>query len=221
MFNLVEPDEFTPEEIEVIDALIDIAEEEGGGKKMANLVEPDDFSSEEIDIIDALIDAEEGENTMEEGGGEGTANVNQVGGASEAAYELWTIQRRHIRKFNTIGTDYEVRIAPVLPGRDVLASLSQVIASLLERITKDMEPTDLVRFIMQSEDLAYPISLPFMPLHALTFERVFQEVEKVLQSFEEIRINAPMQVNIIHVVLPEGGARLRKKRCIRATKALL
>ena len=56
MFNLVEPDEFTPEEIEVIDALIDIAEEEEG-KKMANLVEPDDFSSEEIDIIDALIDA--------------------------------------------------------------------------------------------------------------------------------------------------------------------
>ena len=49
MFNLVEPDEFTPEEIEVIDALIDIAEEEEG-KKMANLVEPDDFSSEEIDI---------------------------------------------------------------------------------------------------------------------------------------------------------------------------
>ena len=73
-----------------------------------------------------------------------------------------------------------------------------------------MEPTDLVRFIMQSEDLTYPISLPFMPLHALTPERVFQEVEKVLQSFEEIRINAPMQVNIIHVVLPDSRAILQK-----------
>ena len=83
-----------------------------------------------------------------------------------------------------------------------------------------MEPTDLIRFIMQSPDLSYPISLPFMPLHALTGERVLGEIEKVLQFFEEIQINSPMQINIIHVVLPNGGTRLRKKRAIRVTESL-
>ena len=59
-----------------------------------------------------------------------------------------------------------------------------------------------------------------MPLHALTSERVLGEIEKVLQSFEEIQINSPMQINIIHVVLPNGGARLRKKRAVRVTDSL-
>ena len=84
-------------------------------------------------------------------------------------YELQEIQQRHIRKFNTMGTDYNVRVAPILHG-NVLAVLSQVITSLLGRITQNMEQTDLVRFVLQSEDLTYPVSLPFMPLHALTPE---------------------------------------------------
>ena len=179
---------------------------------MANIIEPAEFSPEEIEIIESLEALQEDEGQQ----------VEQVGGAFqvEEAYELRTVQQRHIRKFNTVGTDYELQIAPILPRGDVLEVLSQVIASLLGRITQNMEPTDLVRFIMQSEDLTYPISLPFMPLHALTSERVFKEVEKVLQSFEEIRINSPIQINIIHVVLPNGGAVLRRKRAMKINEAL-
>ena len=79
---------------------------------MANLIEPDEFSTEEIEIIEAIEALQEEEEEV----------INQVGGAFqvEEAYELKTIQQRHIRKFNTIGTDYEIQIAPILPRGDVL-----------------------------------------------------------------------------------------------------
>ena len=47
------------------------------------------------------------------------------------------------------------------------------------------------------------------------------EVERVLQSFEEIRINITVQINIVHVVLPNGGDSLRKRRAVKVTEALL
>ena len=179
---------------------------------MENIVEPAEFTEEEVDIIDALVDAEEEQDEKD-------SNDNQMG--VEEMYELQEIQQRYIRKYNTNGTDYQVQIRPNLPRGDIMQFMSLVMTSILERITRNMDPTDLVRFIMQSPDLTYPISLPFMPLHALTSERVLGEIEKVLQSFEEIQINSPMQINIIHVVLPNGGTRLRKKRAVKVTESLL
>ena len=184
---------------------------------MENIIEPDDFTEEQLDILDAMIDAEQDEEEADE------EDVNQSGGAlpMEDLFDIQQIQQRFIRKFNTHGTDYTITMRPNVPRGDIMQFMSQAMTSILERITRDMEPTDLVRFILQSPDLSYPISLPFMPLHALTSERVLGEIEKVLQSFEEIQINSPMQINIIHVVLPNGGARLRKKRAVKVTESLI
>ena len=184
---------------------------------MENIIEPDDFTEEQLDILDAMIDAEQDEEEADE------EDVNQSGGAlpMEDLFDIQQIQQRFIRKFNTHGTDYTITMRPNVPRGDIMQFMSQAMTSILERITRDMKPTDLVRFIMQSPDLSYPISLPFMPLHALTSERVLGEIEKVLQSFEEIQINSPMQINLIHVVLPNGGARLRKKRAVRVTESLI
>ena len=180
---------------------------------MENIIEPDNFTEEQVEILDAMIDAEQDEEE----------DVNQSGGAlpMEDLFDIQQIQQRFIRKFNTHGTDYTITMRPNVPRGNIMQFMSQAMTSILERITRDMEPTDLVRFILQSPDLSYPISLPFMPLHALTSERVLGEIEKVLQSFEEIQMNSPMQINIIHVVLPNGGARLRKKRAVRVTESLI
>ena len=182
---------------------------------MENYVDPEDFTEEEIEEIDAVIDAEQDEDEDED--------VDQSGGAlpMEDMFDIQEIQQRFIRKVNTHGTDYSITMRPNVPRGDIMQFMSQAMTSILERITWNMDSTDLVRFIMQSPDLSYPISLPFMPLHALTSERVLGEIEKVLQSFEEIQINSPMQINIIHVVLPNGGARLRKKRAVKVTESLV
>ena len=53
-------------------------------------------------------------------------------------------------------------------------------------MTAGMADNDLVRFVLQSRSLDYPISLPFMPCHELNAERIMGEVQRVLQSNEEV-----------------------------------
>ena len=55
----------------------------------------------------------------------------------------------------------------------------------------------------------YPISLPFMPLHELNAERIMGEVQRVLQSNEQVSLQDGMQV---HVGMPQGGVASRKRK---------
>ena len=117
---------------------------------MENIIEPDNFTEEQLEILDAMIDAEQDEDE----------DMEQSGGAlpmEEDMYDIQEIQQRFIRKFNTVGTDYSIAIRPNVPRGDIMQFMSQVMTSILERITRNMEPTDLVRFIMQAPDLSYPI----------------------------------------------------------------
>ena len=70
-----------------------------------------------------------------------------------------------------------------------------------------MADNDLLRFVLQSRSLDYPISLPFMPRHELKAERIMDEVQRVLQSNEQVSLQDRMQV---HVVMPQGGVASRK-----------
>ena len=118
---------------------------------MENIVEPANFTEEEIDILDAMLDAEEDENAEGDEDAD-DEDVNQSGGALPMGdlFDIQQIQQRFIRKFNTHGTDYTITMRPNVPRGDIMQFMSQAMTSILERITRDMEPTDLVRFILQS-----------------------------------------------------------------------
>ena len=75
-----------------------------------------------------------------------------------------------------------------------------------------MNPKDQVRFILRSEQLDTPISIPFMDVERLTTERVFSQIERVIQSNQEFRLNDTVTIDIIHVVAPEGSGKSRVKR---------
>ena len=64
--------------------------------------------------------------------------------------------------------------------------LGNIFDSLVDKMTTSMTDNDLVRFVLQSRSLDYPISLPFMPRHELNAERIMGEVQRVLQSNEEV-----------------------------------
>ena len=91
---------------------------------MENIIEPDEFTEEELEIVDAVIDAEQNEDE----------DMEQSGGAfpAEEMYELQEIQQCFIRKFNTVGTDYQVQIRPNVPRGDIMQFMSQVMTSILE-----------------------------------------------------------------------------------------
>ena len=84
------------------------------------------------------------------------------------------------------------------------------IESLLSAVTKDIPAHDQVHFVLRSPQLEYPISLPFLPVSRLTTERVLAEIECVIQSNREFRLNDSVQVNLIHVEMPNGGTKTKR-----------
>jgi hypothetical protein len=46
-----------------------------------------------------------------------------------------------------------------------------------------------------------------MPVSRLTPERVFSQIERVVQSKQELRLNKSVIVDIIHVEMPSGSGR--------------
>ena len=75
-----------------------------------------------------------------------------------------------------------------------------------------MAPNDKVRFILRSEQLETPISLPFMTVEQLNTERVFSQIERVIQSNQEFRLNDTVTIDINHVKTPEGRGKDGLKR---------
>ena len=128
-------------------------------------------------------------------------------------YQLESRRKYHSKKFGMTATDHRVRFNNVLADRDLLESYEtthKIIHHLLEDIKEGMAPNDQARFILRSEQLETPISLPFMTVERLTTERVYSALERVIQSNQEFRLNDTVTIDINHVLAPVGSG--RKKR---------
>ena len=132
-------------------------------------------------------------------------------------YEISPPKERKSQKFGMKSMDYVVRFNNGLRDVDLLESHERthdIFHHLLEDVTQGMNPTDQVRFILRSDQLQTPIAIPFLPLEKLTTEKVLSNVEKVVQSNEEFRLNDTVTVNIVHVEMPQGSGKSRGKRNI-------
>ena len=128
-------------------------------------------------------------------------------------YQLESRRKYHSKKFGMTATDHRVRFNNVLADRDLLESYEstlKIFHHLLEEVKEGMAPNDQVRFILRSQQLETPISLPFMTVEQLTAERVYSELERVIQSNQEFRLNDTVTIDINHVKTPQGSG--RKKR---------
>ena len=130
-------------------------------------------------------------------------------------YQLESRRKYHSKKFGMTATDHRVRFNNVLADRDLLESYEsslKIFHHLLEEVKEGMAPNDQVRFILRSEQLETPISLPFMPVERLTAERVYSELERVIQSNQEFRLNDTVTIDLNHVESPVGSRGKGKKR---------
>ena len=130
-------------------------------------------------------------------------------------YTMESRRKYHSKKFGMTATDHRVRFNNVLADRDLLESYEstlKIFHHLLEEVKEGMVPNDQVRFILRSEQLETPISLPFMTVEQLTSERVYSELERVIQSNQDFRLNDTVTIDINHVKTPQGSG--RKKRTV-------
>ena len=130
-------------------------------------------------------------------------------------YHLESRKKYHSKKFGMTATDHKVRLNNVLADFDLLESYEstmKIFHHLLEEVTEGMAPNDKIRFILRSEQLETPISLPFMTVEQLNTERVFSQIERVIQSNQEFRLNDTVTIDINHVKTPEGRGKSKLKR---------
>ena len=130
-------------------------------------------------------------------------------------YVRESVKKYYSKKFGMTATDHKIRFNNVLADFDLLEShesTQKIFHHLLEDVTWDMAPNDQVRFILRTDQLETPISIPFLSVEQLTTERVFSQIERVIQSNQEFRLNDTVTIDINHVKTPEGRGKSRLKR---------
>ena len=160
------------------------------------------------------------ENEVQMGRGEKRKNADETESENEQDegqyyYTMESRRKYYSKKFGMTATDHRVRFNNVLADRDLLESYEstlKIFHHLLEEVTEGMAPNDQVRFILRSEQLDTPISLPFMTVEQLNAERVYSELERVIQSNQDFRLNDTVTIDINHVKTPQGSGKSRVKR---------
>ena len=130
-------------------------------------------------------------------------------------YWIKPVKDYHSKKFNMTAKNYRVQFNNALDNVDLLKSQNRtydIFDHLLRDVTEGMNSTDQVRFVLSSNQLQSPISLPFCSLEELTTEKVFSQVEKVVQSNEEFRLNDTVNIDLIRVQMPQGSGKTKVRR---------
>ena len=125
-------------------------------------------------------------------------------------YEKESVKKHMSKKFRMTATDHTIRFKNTLSELDLIESYERtqaIFEHLLNDVTEGMDEKDQVRFVLRSEQLDTPISMPFMPVVQLTAERVFSQIERVIQSNRDFRLNDTVTIDIIHVEAPQGSGR--------------
>ena len=170
-------------------------------------------NSEEDDDVIRNINEDEVLNQM--GRGEKRKSDDQDEEPQQDYYQIKPVRQHHSQKFNMTAKNYSVRFNNVLHDVNLLESQKRtysIFDHLLGDVTEGMNSTDQVRFVLSSNQLQTPIALPFCPLEELTTEKVLSQVEKVVQSNEEFRLNDTVNIDIIRVEMPQGSGRSKVKR---------
>ena len=129
-------------------------------------------------------------------------------------YVVENVNRVNSKKFRMSAMDYSIRFNNTESELDLIEGYEraqEIFEHLLNNITGGMNEKDQVRFVLRSAQLKTPISLPFMPVLQLTPERVFSQIEHVVQSNQDFRLNDTVTVDIIHVETPRGSGRKRTR----------
>ncbi len=130
----------------------------------------------------------------------------------ERFYTINEVRQVKTKKFRTTATDYSVSFKG-LEDLDVVRqglNVRIIFDQLLNDITGGMKENDQIRFVLRTEQLDTPISLPFMPVSKLTPERVYSQIERVVQSHQEFRLNESVVVDVVHVEMPEGRGKRKR-----------
>ena len=157
------------------------------------------------------------------GDGKKRKSEDEVEEIEQDFYVKESVKKHKSKKFRMTATDHTIRFNNNVSDLDLLESYQrtqQIFQHILNDVTDGMNENDQVRFVLRSTQLETPISIPFMPLHQLTTERVFSHVQRVVQSNRDFRLNDTVNVDIIHVEAPQGSGKKKSRTILNVREYL-
>ena len=145
---------------------------------------------------------------------------------AKEGYHLLESSRRTLKKLGADEVTYKVHLPPHMQNIRMADALHQVYAMFEELIGKlktDLHPNDKIRVLIQSPKLHAPIHTKATGPNDFSTERVLTEIEKVIQSEENLPIDSDLRINIATIKPKRHGRghtilkladRLKKKRSI-------
>ncbi len=184
----------------------------GGGNGGADTQSGDANTTTEsgAEMLSESQDSDGAEEASQSDSAEETSDDSVTEG--ERFYTINEVRQVRTKKFRTTATDYSISFKGLEDLNVVQQGLNVRILfeQLLDDVTTGMKESDQVRFVLRTEQLETPISLPFMPVSKLTPERVYSQIERVVQSHQEFRLNGSVVVDIVHVEMPEGEGKRKR-----------
>ncbi len=146
--------------------------------------------SQDSDGAEGASQSDGAEEAIQQDGAEEASEFEYSDGSvteGERFYTINEVRQVKTKKFRTTATDYSVSFKGLEDLNVVQQGLNVRILfeQLLDDVTTGMKESDQIRFVLRTEQLDTPISLPFMPVSKLTPERVYSQIERVVQSHQE------------------------------------
>ena len=125
-------------------------------------------------------------------------------------YTITPVRERESRRFRTRANVYNVDVNKFPDHVSPLEFVPRMFQQLVNDIKthSQAQGNDRIRISIYHPGLKLGIFVPFTDVASLTGESLTQEIEKVLQSNEDFKINdGQMSLKVTHTKLPSGGGR--------------
>ena len=132
------------------------------------------------------------------------SNDNQ----SVYSYQLIEISRRYNQRLGADNISYRLKVNENLMNRritDILGEMYTMFDNLVNNLRNELQNGDIVRLYLNHPILNVPISISARAIEELTVEDIMTEVEEVLQSEEELKLDEQFEIHVGILRIPRGG----------------
>ncbi|KAG1673794.1 hypothetical protein GQR58_015405 [Nymphon striatum] len=127
---------------------------------------------------------------------------------SEDIYDISERSARYIKRFGVTERNYELKFKDSWYNQDfveIMMQLYVIFEELIEKVTKDLDKTDLIRIYINHKSLQTPIALSLRPVGDLDAQSILDCIDKILQSSKTLTIDSSLEI-VVGVIQRRGGA---------------
>lgn len=130
-------------------------------------------------------------------------------------------------RFNLVSIRFKIvpRLEALPDDADTLEQIFVLLESIVRELRNGSNQRDQVQFEISSQSLEFPIIIAFQEIEHVTVNSLLNEIEKVLQSHQDLDISdGTFTINVEHVHIPFGGGSNeanRRKHFFKTTEKML